>query len=230
MLLERKTGESSWQITPQSHIVVTMSACLFALLISLIIYVFVKYLIVRGNCKRGMIMVFYVLTFADLFTRMAIMISLNWRPFFATENLILSICSLLFALLVGTSHAWILACLTIDLKVLNCKSEEQVESVFRTRKIYQIVTIGWIIVIIASSLFFLIDHVYEYIVIGQAALFIILSVCILYLNLILMRTMSQIFTKQEFGSERSFLNCTLLMFTFSYFVVVAHSTLIVVLL
>ena len=56
-------------------------------------------------------------------------------------------------------------------------------------------TIGWIIVVISSTLFFLIDQVYEYIIIVEASLFIILSICILYLNLVLMRTISQIFTK-----------------------------------
>ena len=129
-------SDAEWKVTFASRIITNTSATLFGVVILFEIYIFVKYLIVRAGCSRPAIMVFYVLTFADLFTRMAIMISLNWRPFFATENLILSICSLLFALLVGTSHAWILASLTIDLKVLNCNCEKQVDSVFRTRKIY----------------------------------------------------------------------------------------------
>ena len=69
-------------------------------------------------------MIFYFLTLIDLSCRMAIMISLNYRTFFAMENLVLSVICLELALMVGTANAFILTSLTIDLKTLKCQSEE----------------------------------------------------------------------------------------------------------
>ena len=51
---------------------------------------------------------------------MAIMVELNYEPFFEDTNLILSVVSLMFALMVGTAHAFILSTLIIDLKTLKC--------------------------------------------------------------------------------------------------------------
>ena len=65
-------------------------------------------------------MIFYLITFANLGLRMAIMITLNWRPYFASENLVLSVISLWMALLVGTTHMQILKSLIIDLQTLSC--------------------------------------------------------------------------------------------------------------
>ena len=62
--------------------------------------------------------IFYVITITNLIVRMAIMISLNFRTFFATENLILSTVSLMLTLLTGTSHAKILLILLVDLQTL----------------------------------------------------------------------------------------------------------------
>ena len=65
-------------------------------------------------------MIFYFLTLVDLTGRMAIMVSLNYRPFFAMENLVISVVCLELALFVGTSNSFILSSLTIDLKTLKC--------------------------------------------------------------------------------------------------------------
>ena len=69
-------------------------------------------------------MIFYFLTLVDLVGRLAIMISLNFRPFFAMEILVLSVVCLELALFVGASNAWILTSLTIDLKTLKCQNED----------------------------------------------------------------------------------------------------------
>ena len=66
--------------------------------------------------------VFYSLTLVDLAVRMAIMVSLNFKPIFATEPLMLSVIALMMALCVGTSHSFILTTLIIDLKTLQCRS------------------------------------------------------------------------------------------------------------
>ena len=81
---------------------VSTAAALFLALILAGLYIFVKYLVVRAQCKRVSMMIFYLLAITGLSTRMAIMISLNYRAFFATENLVLSVISLMFALMVGT--------------------------------------------------------------------------------------------------------------------------------
>ena len=84
------------------------------------VYNFVKYLMIRDHCTRVAMMVFYMVTFVCLTLRMVIMISLNWRAYFATENLLLSVVSLWAALIVGLVHMWNLKSLIIDLQTLSC--------------------------------------------------------------------------------------------------------------
>ena len=79
---------------------------------------------VRSGCQRLPMMTFYLLTLGNLGARMAIMIDLNYNPFFTQSNLILSVVSLCFALMVGTAHAYILCTLIIDLRTLKCVSAE----------------------------------------------------------------------------------------------------------
>ena len=67
-------------------------------------------------------MIFYLLTLCNLGARMSIMIDLNYDPFITEYNLILSVISLMFALMVGLCHAFILSTLIIDLKMLKCES------------------------------------------------------------------------------------------------------------
>ena len=86
-----------------------MCVGLFGVSLALLVYVFVKYLVIKAECKRFMMMVFYIVAFVDLSTRMAIMITLNWNPFIAKEIILLSVISQFFSLLVGTVHAWILS-------------------------------------------------------------------------------------------------------------------------
>ena len=93
-------------------------------MIVLIFYVFVKYVGIRSASGRLTMIIFYSLAFVGLSSRMAIMISLNWRPFFAEEIVILSIISQFFSLLIGSAHAWILSQLNIDLKTLQCFNME----------------------------------------------------------------------------------------------------------
>lgn len=65
-------------------------------------------------------MIFYFLTLVDLVGRFSIMVSLIFKPFFAMEILVISVVCLELTLFVGTSNAWILTSLTIDLKTLKC--------------------------------------------------------------------------------------------------------------
>lgn len=67
-------------------------------------------------------MIFYILTLLDMVGREIIMISLNYKPFFAMEILVTSVVCLQFSLFVGTANAWVLTRLTIDLKTLKCQS------------------------------------------------------------------------------------------------------------
>ena len=107
---------------------VSSTAALFTLITGFGIYIFVKYLIFRSECKRIAMMFFYGITIADLALRCAVMISLNYRSFFAEETLILSVISLFAALLVGSANAYILCSLITDLKLLMCLKKEQLEN------------------------------------------------------------------------------------------------------
>ena len=95
------------------------------MLILFVIYIFVKYLIIRANVRRKSMIVFYVVTVVDLGTRMTIMIMMNYMTFFSIRTLTLSVVALMFGLLVGTSHTNILNKLTIDLKTIMNKTNEE---------------------------------------------------------------------------------------------------------
>ena len=138
----------------KSQIIVSVCASLFGILIALLLYVFVKYLVIRAECKRYMMMIFYALAFADLLTRMVIMISLNWRPFFAEEIVIISVISMFCALLVGSSHAWILSQLNVDLRTLKCFSIEEQESIKKLNRNYKIILGAWSFIVIGFCVYF----------------------------------------------------------------------------
>ena len=103
-----------------------------------------------------MMMVFYTLAFSDLITRMAIMISLNWRPFFSKEIVILSVISMFCALLVGSSHAWILSQLNVDLRTLKCFSFKEQENINKLNRNYKITLGAWSIIVIGFCVYFFI--------------------------------------------------------------------------
>ena len=104
---------------------VDTSAAIFGMLILFVIYIFVKYLIIRANVRRKSMIVFYVVTVVDLGTRMTIMVMMNYMTFFSIRTLTLSVVALMFGLLVGTSHTNILNKLTIDLKTIMNKTNEE---------------------------------------------------------------------------------------------------------
>ena len=119
-LLEYTTGET-WKISLASHVVASTAAALFGIMLFCLLYIFIRYLLIQSGCKRTLMMVFYIVSFMDLGTRTTLMIFLNFRPFFATTSLIISVVSMQCAILVGTVHAWILAQLNIDLRTLKCQ-------------------------------------------------------------------------------------------------------------
>ena len=93
-----------WHIRTASRVLVSSSAAVFLAVILFGLYIFCKYLVIRSQCKRMAMIVFYLITLGDLSLRLVIMISLNWRTYFASENLVLSLFSLWASLMVGTCH------------------------------------------------------------------------------------------------------------------------------
>ena len=115
----------NWEPSTVTKVLVDTSAAIFGMLILFGIYIFVKYLIIRANVRRKSMIVFYVVTVVDLGTRMTIMIMMNYMTFFSIRTLTLSVVALMFGLLVGTSHTNILNKLTIDLKTIMNKTNEE---------------------------------------------------------------------------------------------------------
>jgi len=109
-----------WHPVWETRVLVSAISFIFLLVTLFGIFILIKYLIIRSQCKRVHMVIFYLITIANLIVRLAIMVTLNFRTFFATTNLILSVASLMFALLTGTSHTKILMTLVIDLKTLKC--------------------------------------------------------------------------------------------------------------
>ena len=101
-------------------------------------------------------MIFYLLTIGNLGSRMAIMVDLNFNPFFTSQNLTLSVISLMFALMVGTSHAFILSTLIIDLKTLKCQSAEDYKRVIRLKYIYRFSVLVWTLVLLVNVVLFIV--------------------------------------------------------------------------
>ena len=135
------------------------------------IFIFVKYLVIKSACQRWPMMIFYVLTLVDLGARMTIMVELNYKTFFAETNLILSVVSLMFALMVGTLHVYILSTLIIDLKTLKCQSEEDYLKVRRLKLIFRLVLYVWMGILIINVALFLIIRKYGYTMLIEAILF-----------------------------------------------------------
>ena len=89
VLLEVK-GEL-WEIGLGSKIIANVGASIFAILILLDIFIFIKYLLIHSKCQRVSMMIFYFLALLCLVGREIIMISLNYKPFFAMEILVTSV-------------------------------------------------------------------------------------------------------------------------------------------
>ena len=51
------------------------ATCAFGIELALAIYIFVRYLIIQSKCTQRSMMVFYILSMADISTRMAFMIA-----------------------------------------------------------------------------------------------------------------------------------------------------------
>ena len=154
---------------------------------------------------------------------MAIMIELNYKTFFAETNLILSVCSLMFALMVGTLHAHILSTLIIDLKTLKCQSEADYLKVRRLQLIFRIAVYVWLSILLINVVFFIIVRKYGYTMLVEAILFALQAFTLVKINMELNRVLSSLFNNDQFQKERRFLQCTLIVFTISYFVVIVRS-------
>ena len=166
-------NNKDWGIFYDTKIMVSVAASLFGLEILFAIFIFGKYLVIRSQCQRVTMMIFYILTILDLVSRMAIMVSLNFKAFFATELLVLSVISLFFALMVGVAHAWILATLIIDLKTLQCKNLKDMEKVNKLRTLFRVTLISWIGIVCCAGIYFFFSRYYIYIMLGEGIMFIL---------------------------------------------------------
>lgn len=174
--------------------------------------------------------IFYLITIANLVVRLAVMVTLNFKTFFATTNLILSVASLMCALLTGTSHTKILMTLVIDLKTLKCINDWEYRETETLKKKMRTALIVWITVLVGASVYFFFERRYEYIMIGYATLFTLQTIFLMTINWILNSVLSKLFKGASFSNERRFLICTLIIFTISYFVVLLRTVSITVLL
>lgn len=184
---------SQWHIELKSKIVVSTQATFFGILIIFGFFIFVKYLVIRSECQRLPMMIFYLLTIANLGSRMAIMVDLNFNPFFTDTNLILSVVSLMFALMVGTSHAFILSTLIIDLKTLKCESCADYKRVVRLKYIYRLAVLVWTLVLLVNVALFLIKRVYSFTMLMEAIMFSIQTAGLLGINAQLNYVLSGLF-------------------------------------
>ena len=188
-----KEDGSYWHIELKSKIVVSTQATFFGILIMFGVFIFVKYLVIRSECQRLPMMIFYLLTIGNLGSRMAIMVDLNFNPFFTDSNLILSVVSLMFALMVGTSHAFILSTLIIDLKTLKCVSCDDYKKVVRLKYIYRLAVLVWTLVLLVNVALFLIKKVYSFTMLMEAIMFTIQTAGLLGINFQLNYVLSGLF-------------------------------------
>ena len=137
--------------------------------------------------------VFYSLTLIDLGVRMAIMVSLNFKPIFSIEPLTLSVVALMLALCVGTSHSFILTTLIIDLKTLQCRSQEDFDRVTRLRRTYRNLLIWWSIIIFGFTVSFAFYPFYAYIMAAICVLFICQSTGLHVINCTIDKTLNVFF-------------------------------------
>ena len=219
-------GEShEFKIDLKTKITVSTMAGLIGILILFGAFILVKYLFIRSGCQRVPMMIFYLLTICNLGSRMAIMIDLNYNPFITLYNLILSVISLMFALMVGLCHAFILTQLIIDLKMLKCENAQDYKRVVRLTRIYRIAVLVWIIILIVNVVLFIVKKKYSFTMLAEAILFTVQALGLLGINAQLNNVLSGLFNSEQFRNERRFLKCTLVVFTISYFLVVVRSFL-----
>ena len=208
----------------ESRVLVSSSAAVFLAVILFGLYIFVKYLVIRSQRKRMAMMLFYLVTLGDLILRMAIMISLNWRAYFAAENLVLSLFSLWSSLMVGTSHMQNLSSLTVDLQTLKCSSLADHQKIVKRQRYSAGALILWTVLLCGALVcFFTIDLSYGRIMLANASLFTVQACFMLIINARLHRAINKTFNAEELRSERNFLKCTLVLFTLSYILVVLRS-------
>ena len=200
-------------------------ASLIGILILFGAFILIKYIFIRSGCQRVPMMIFYLLTICNLGSRMAIMIDLNYNPFITLYNLILSVISLMFALMVGLCHAFILTQLIIDLKMLKCENAQDYKRVVRLTRIYRIAVLVWIIILIVNVVLFIVKKKYSFTMLAEAILFTVQALGLLGINAQLNNVLSGLFNSEQFRNERRFLKCTLVVFTISYFLVVVRSFL-----
>lgn len=73
--------------------------------------------------------------------------------------------------MVGTSHAYILSTLIIDLKTLKCASAADYKRVIRLKYIYRISVLVWTLILIVNVALFIIKRVYSFTMLLEAILF-----------------------------------------------------------
>ena len=155
----------------KTKVTVSTMASLIGILILFGAFILIKYIFIRSGCQRVPMMIFYLLTICNLGSRMAIMIDLNYNPFITLYNLILSVISLMFALMVGLCHAFILTQLIIDLKMLKCENAQDYKRVVRLTRIYRIAVLVWIIILIVNVVLFIVKKKYSFTMLAEAILF-----------------------------------------------------------
>ena len=190
-------GESNeFKIDLKTKITVSTMAGLIGILILFGAFILVKYLFIRSGCQRVPMMIFYLLTICNLGSRMAIMIDLNYNPFITLYNLILSVISLMFALMVGLCHAFILTQLIIDLKMLKCENAQDYKRVVRLTRIYRIAVLVWIIILIVNVVLFIVKKKYSFTMLAEAILFTVQALGLLGINAQLNNVLSGLFNSE----------------------------------
>lgn len=120
-------------------------------------------------------LIFYSLSLTNLCLRLAVLIVLNFKAYFATQQLILSTVTLMIGLMVGTTHSQILCSLIIDLKTCGCSSKDDYAAIDRLRLRFNWGLAIWILVLVGSGIFFYVYPHYETIMLTYMILYLIHS-------------------------------------------------------
>ena len=171
-------------------------AGLIGILIIFGVFILVKYLFIRSECQRVPMMIYYLLTICNLGARMAIMIDLNYNSFITMNNLILSVMSLMFALMVGLCHAFILSNLIIDLKTLKCVSTQDYKKIVRLKRIYRIAFLLWVIILVVNVVLFVVKKKYSFTMLVEAILFTVQALSLVGINAQLNHVLDSLFNSE----------------------------------
>lgn len=96
------------------------------------------------------------------------------------------------------------------------------------RTTFKVLLISWLIALAGVGIFFFAFPNYEWIMLTYLVLYTIQASALLLINNCLNTTLTKIFEAGQFSRERSFLKCTLFVFSISYVIVVIRAVAIFV--